>query len=52
MLAEFRANRVETDPAKVKDMIGQAQTGLTYLKTQTGLGNASGSDLNYSYDAS
>merc|ERR1712087_847042 len=49
--SEFRANRSETEAAKVEGLLAQAHTGLTYLRSQTGLGKASGSELSYHFDA-
>eukprot|EP00310_Coccolithus_braarudii_P004265 CAMPEP_0183378296 /NCGR_PEP_ID=MMETSP0164_2-20130417/124842_1 /TAXON_ID=221442 /ORGANISM="Coccolithus pelagicus ssp braarudi, Strain PLY182g" /LENGTH=85 /DNA_ID=CAMNT_0025555849 /DNA_START=36 /DNA_END=293 /DNA_ORIENTATION=+ len=48
---EFRANRSTTEPAKVKDLVDQAATGLSYLQSQTGLGQVRGSEINYQFDA-
>ena len=47
-LAEFRANSAESDPAKVKAMLGEANVGLSALKAQSSL-NSKSKDLSYQY---
>lgn len=49
--SEFRAHRSETEATKVKGLLAQANTGLTYLRTQTGLGKAGGREISYHFDA-